>query len=107
SAAHAFFTMSILPSGNESVSCKIRPISVDLPWSTCPTKTILSGCSSCIGISQERSKAGQIQILHVPEFLLSLAIIESLSRATSALRYARNDPERDRHARPLSLPPAQ
>src|SRR5689334_6051717 len=33
---------STLPSGKAPVSCSRRPTSVDLPWSTWPTMTILS-----------------------------------------------------------------
>jgi len=31
---------SSLPSGRLPVSCRSRPIKVDLPWSTCPTMTM-------------------------------------------------------------------
>ena len=31
---------SILPSGREPVSARSRPMTVDLPWSTCPATTI-------------------------------------------------------------------
>src|SRR5436190_22670796 len=31
------------PWGKEPVSCRMRPIRVDLPWSTWPTKTTRSG----------------------------------------------------------------
>src|SRR5690349_13109948 len=37
---------STLPSGSVPVSCSRRPTSVDLPWSTWPTMTILSWWAS-------------------------------------------------------------
>ena len=42
--AHSARTCSSLPSGREPVSAKSRPMTVDLPWSTWPTTTILN-CS--------------------------------------------------------------
>ena len=39
SALHAASIRSAFPSGTECVSKRSRPISVDFPWSTCPTTT--------------------------------------------------------------------
>src|SRR3989338_4882452 len=55
-------TYSILDGSTESVSWRRRPTSVDLPWSTCPTKTIRSA-SSAASISFSSING---LILHVP-----------------------------------------
>jgi len=42
-AAQAARRLSIFPSGREPVSARIRPIKVDLPWSTCPITVTTGG----------------------------------------------------------------
>src|SRR5207253_4411514 len=66
-------TFSSFPSGRVPVSAKRRPSRVDLPWSTCPTMTILRFsvglAMSAIMLSR---LAGSLLLLHVTVFAKQL-----------------------------------
>src|SRR5688572_4309280 len=80
------WSCSSLPSGSEPVSWNSRPTSVDLPWSTWPTMTILScsvGVTGDFAICWDEAVTGGSHVAIAPEFFKGVLAFFVLS-ATGA-----------------------